>query len=136
LFACFWIITTGQVKPSLDAVFEKSPDYYKKEDIVSVIAENLVAEFADELQQTSTRYARFIKIAEEEGLLQLAKLFRAIVASETVRSKLILGGLNAHSEENPDFFVCPHCGLIFMLSAPEKCPVDETIGSAFEKISE
>ena len=103
---------------------------------MSVTAENLVAEFADELQQTSNRYTQFIKIAEEEGLIQLAKFFRAIVASETVRSKLILGGLNAHSEENPDFFVCPHCGLIFMLGAPDKCPVDETNGSEFEKISE
>ena len=103
---------------------------------MSVTAENLVAEFADEMQQTNNRYARIIKIAEEGGLIQLTKLFRAIVASETVRSKLILGGLNAHSEENPDFFVCPHCGLIFMMGAPDKCPVDETSGSEFEKISE
>jgi rubrerythrin len=136
LFASFLIITNGQMKPSLGAVLEKSPDYDKKEDIVSVTAENLLAEFADELQQTSKRYKRFIKIAEGEGMIQFAKFFRAIVASETVRSKLILGGLNAHSEENPDFFVCPHCGLIFMLGAPDKCPVDETIGSEFEKISE
>ena len=103
---------------------------------MSVTAENLLAEFADELQQTNDRYTQFIKIAEEAGLVQLAKFFRAIVASETVRSKLILDGLDSHSEENPDFFVCPHCGLIFMLGAPEKCPVDETLGSEFEKISE
>ena len=102
---------------------------------MSVTAENLLAEFADELQQTNSRYARFVKKAEGEGFPQLAKFFRAIVASETVRSKLILSGMNAHAEENPDFFVCPHCGLIFMLGAPDKCPVDETIGSLFEKIS-
>jgi rubrerythrin len=102
---------------------------------VSVPAENLLAEFTEELRQTNSRYTRFVKKAEAEGLIQLAKFFRAIVASETVRSKLILGGMNAHAEENPDFFVCPHCGLIFMLGAPDKCPVDETPGSQFEKIS-
>ena len=102
---------------------------------MSVTAENLLADFADELHETNSRYARFVKKAEVEGLIQLAKFFRAIVTSERVRSKLILGGMNAHAEENPDFFVCPHCGLIFMLGAPEKCPVDETLGSQFEKIS-
>jgi rubrerythrin len=36
---------------------------------VSVTAENLLAEFADELQQTNNRYTQFIKEAEEEGLI-------------------------------------------------------------------
>jgi len=102
---------------------------------VSIAEEKLLAEFADELQQTNRRYIRFVKKAEEEGLSQLAKFFRALAASETARSTLILSGMNAHAEENPDFFVCPHCGLVFMLGAPDKCPVDETLGSQFEKIS-
>ena len=102
---------------------------------MSVPAENLVAEFANELQQTNARYIRFVKKAEEEELIQLAKFFRAFVVSETVRSKLILGGMNAHADENPDFFVCPHCGLFYIVGAPDKCPVDETPGSQFEKIS-
>jgi rubrerythrin len=101
---------------------------------VTVTAENLLAEFSDELQQINSRYTRFVKKAEEEGFFQLAKFFRAIAISETTRSKLILGGMNAQAEENPDFFVCPNCGLIFMLGAPDKCPVDETLGSLFEKI--
>jgi rubrerythrin len=43
--------------------------------------------------------------------------------------------MNGHAEDNPDFFICPHCGLVYMLDAPEKCPVDETPGTLFEKIS-
>jgi rubrerythrin len=105
-----------------------------KEDFVSMTAEGLLADFADELQEVNRRYIRFAKKAEEEGFSQLAKFFRAIVASETARSKLILSGMNAHAKENPDFFVCPHCGLVFMLDAPDKCPVDETLGTQFEKI--
>ena len=102
---------------------------------MSATTENLLAEFADELQQTSRRYTRFVKLAEEEGFSQLAKFFQAFVASETARSKLILTGMTAHAEEDPDYFVCPHCGLIFLLGAPDKCPVDETLGTLFEKIS-
>jgi rubrerythrin len=118
----------------LGAAEGKSIDLCKKEDIVSASTENLVAEFADELRQRNNRCTGFVKKAEGEGLIQLAKFFRAIVASETVRSKLILDGMNAHAEENPDFFICPHCGLIFVVGAPDKCPVDEILGSQFEKI--
>ena len=101
---------------------------------MSATEESLLAEFADELRQTERRYVRFVERAEEEGLSQLAKLFRALVASETARSRLIMSGLNAHAEEDPDFFVCPHCGLVFMLGAPDKCPVDETLGTQFMRI--
>ena len=97
--------------------------------------DKLLADFAEELHQVNSRYIRFVKIAEEEGVSQLAKFFRAMAASDTARSKLILSGMNAHAEDNPDFFVCPHCGLVFMLNAPDKCPVDETLGTLFEKIS-
>ncbi|MCL4559168.1 MAG: hypothetical protein M1281_00955 [Chloroflexi bacterium] len=102
---------------------------------MSVSVENLSAEFSDELHQINRRNTRFVKIAEEEGFSQLAKFFRAILASATVRSKLILTGMIAHAEEDPNYFICPHCGLVFMLGAPDKCPVDETLGTLFERIS-
>ncbi len=102
---------------------------------MSVTIEGLVADFADELHQVNNRYNRYVKIADEEGFSQLSKFFRAMAASETVRSKLILSGMNAHAKDKPDFFICPHCGLVFMLGAPDQCPVDETQGSLFEKIS-
>lgn len=102
---------------------------------MTVTMDKLLADFEGELRQINHRYTRFVRIAEEAGYSQLAKFFRAMAASETARGKLILSGMNAHAEDNPDFFVCPHCGLVFMLGAPDKCPVDETLGTLFEKIS-
>jgi rubrerythrin len=97
--------------------------------------ESLVAEFAEERQQITHVTTGLAGRAQAAGFSQLAKFFRAMTASEAVRSKLILGGMNAHAEENPDLFICPHCGLVFLVGAPEACPVDETPGSLFEKIS-
>jgi rubrerythrin len=102
---------------------------------MSVTVEGLLAEFEEELHQIHRRYTRFAKIAQEGGFSQLSKFFRAMAASETAHSKLILSGMYAHAEDKPDFFVCPHCGLVFIKGAPDKCPVDETLGSLFEKIS-
>jgi rubrerythrin len=101
---------------------------------MSKTIEQLIADFADEMQQVIQRYSRFAEQAEETGFTQLAKFFRAIVASETRRSRLILPGLAAHAGDNVDVFVCPHCGLIYMPEPPEKCPVDQTPGAQFEKI--
>ena len=101
---------------------------------MSKTLENVLAEFADEKQQDEERYTRLVKKAEETGFPRLARFIRAIVASEAVRSKLILNGMREHAEDTLDIFVCPHCGLVFLGGAPEKCPVDETQGSLFEKI--
>jgi rubrerythrin len=102
---------------------------------VTATIDKLLSDFTEELQQVNLHYTRFAEIADEEGVSQLAKFFRAMAASDTARSKLILSGMDAHAEDNPVFFVCPHCGLVFMLGAPDKCPVDETSGNLFEKIS-
>lgn len=97
--------------------------------------DDLLSAFFDELQQTSCRYSPFIKRAEEEGHPQLAKLFRAVVASETARGKLFRTGIASHARETHDYYVCPHCGLVFIPDAPDKCPVDDTLGTQFERIS-
>lgn len=87
------------------------------------------------MQQTSDRYSSFIKRAEEAGQPQLAKLFRAVVASEIARGKLFRIGMASHASDPPAYYVCPHCGLIFIPEAPAKCPVDDTLGAQFERIS-
>lgn len=105
--------------------------------------DDLLTAFFNELQQTSERYSPFIKQAEEAGQPQLAKLYRAVVTSEIARGKLFRTGLASHASranEPPAYFVCPQCGLIMIPEAPDeypvdKCPVDETPGNQFEKIS-
>ncbi len=101
---------------------------------MSQTLDSLLAEFGDELQQVKDRYTQFAKMAQEAGYPRLAHFIRAIYASETVRNKLILHGMKGHAEDTLDLFVCPHCGLIFIGGSPEKCPVDETPGSQFEKV--
>jgi rubrerythrin len=37
--------------------------------------------------------------------------------------------------EEFDYYVCPICGYVHAKGAPERCPVCNTPGSKFEKIS-
>ncbi len=102
---------------------------------MSATIDDLLSDFADELQKTSQRYSTFVKKAEDEGYPPLAKFFRAIVASEAARAERFRCGMAHHAREEHDYYVCPHCGLVFLAEAPDQCPVDETQGSQFEKIS-
>lgn len=77
----------------------------------------------------------YIQKAEEQGYPQIAKLFRALVASENVRQHLLRVNLPNHTQASFDYFVCPECSLIFAEEAPETCPVDNTPGGKFERIS-
>jgi len=97
--------------------------------------DDLLLAFSKEMQYTIRRYTPFIKKAEDAGFPQLAKLFRAVVASDTARGKLFRTGMASHASEAHDFYVCPHCGLVFIPDAPDKCPVDDTLGTEFERIS-
>jgi rubrerythrin len=92
--------------------------------------EEFVTTCFDELQ-LSQRFVPYIQRAEEAGYPQLAKTFRALVASETAREALMRKGVPHHADETGDFYVCPHCGLVFYLETPEKCPADETPGVKF-----
>jgi len=97
---------------------------------MSTTVEELVSTCFDELR-LSQRFVPYIQRAEEAGYPALARLFRALVASETVREALFRKGLVNHAAQADDFFVCPHCGLVFHLEHPDQCPVDQTPGAAF-----
>ena len=101
---------------------------------MATTVEGLLGAFNEELEQTRQRYSVFLQKAEAEGFVQLAKLFRTLVTSETARSKLIQNHMAAHAEGKENFAVCPRCGLIYIPEAPEKCPVDDTPGFEFMKI--
>ncbi len=101
---------------------------------MSANLDEILAAFFNEMQQTRERYAAFVQQAEEAGQTQLAKLFRAVIASEAAREQVLRIGLASHANENQDVYVCPRCGLVFIPEAPEQCPVDETPGGLFEKI--
>jgi rubrerythrin len=161
--------------------------------------DDLKAAFAGE-SQANRRYTAFARKADEEGYKQVARLFRAIAAGETVHAlnhfkvmdgvqstrenlKTAIAGehyevvtmypdfmKDAQAEDNKaantsfdrawdvekvheqlytealdtledkqteefDYYVCPVCGFIHARSAPERCPVCQTLGSRFEKLS-
>jgi rubrerythrin len=77
---------------------EKEIDSFAKmEEGMSKTVENLAAAFAGE-SQANRRYLAYAKQAEKEGFSQIAKLFRAVAAAETVHAHnhlRTLGGINA-----------------------------------------
>ena len=100
---------------------------------MSRTVDELIAELFEGIQP-GERYASFARQAEMEGYPQLAKILRAVVASERVRFNMFRQGIAAHASATSDYTVCPHCGLVFAGDAPEKCPVDDTTGARFERI--
>jgi len=128
-----FIAVTGPGSKGLVDLFNPLPR--ELEESMSTDLDDLVAAFTDEMQQTIQRYAPYAQRAEEAGFPHVARLFRALVTSETVRTRLVPHGLQEHANDPSDYYVCPHCGLIFIHEAPEKCPADETPGVQFEKIS-
>jgi rubrerythrin len=97
---------------------------------MTATVEELVFACLDELR-LSQRFVPYIQQAEDAGYRQLARLFRALVASETAREALLRKGLVNHAAQTDDYFVCPHCGLIFHAERPDQCPVDQTPGATF-----
>jgi len=161
--------------------------------------ENLLAAFAGE-SQANRKYLAFAERADLEGHPQVAKLFRAAAAAETVHAHShlrVLGGIKStaeniqvaidgehyeatdmypgfvdeaksanedravrtfsralevekihevlyrnalenlgQEEEEPyDYYVCPVCGFTHARSAPDRCPVCNTVGQRFMLIN-
>ncbi len=97
---------------------------------MSISVDKLVADCFDKLN-LSQRFVPYVQQAEEEGYPNLAKLFRALVASETAREKRMRTGVVNHANEDYNFYVCPQCGLIYNSECPKKCLVDKTPGKEF-----
>ncbi len=96
---------------------------------VNALIDDLFAEL-----RASQRIAPFIERAEREGLPHLAHILRALAACEGYREQLARHGLPNKAYKDTAYYVCPHCGLIYDYEAPEKCLVDETPGSDFERV--
>ncbi len=97
---------------------------------MSAAVEDFVSSMLDELR-LSQRFVPYVERAEAAGYPQLAKLLRALVAGETAREILMRGGLPHHVDQTGDYYVCPHCGLVYDGELPEECVVDQTPGDKF-----
>jgi rubrerythrin len=101
---------------------------------MSRTVDDLISACFDELHAIQ-HYQTYAQKAADEGYPEINKLFRAVAASETARENLFRKGIPRHAADTIDFYVCPHCGLVFAEEAPEKCPVDETEAAQFEQFS-
>ena len=92
-------------------------------------AENLKASIAGENYEHTEMYPEFAKIAEQEGLTDIAKRLRAIASAEEhheERYKKLLSQVEAKTvfkKDKETVWVCRECGYVHMGNeAPEKCP--------------
>jgi rubrerythrin len=104
---------------------------------MSMSIDALVTALGEEALAHHERYTELANRAEEMGQPQTAKLLRAIVAAETARVGLYRKALTSpgHQTETYDYYICPKCGVAVTEAAPEKCPLCDTPGSQFERIS-
>ncbi len=92
-------------------------------------AENLKAAVAGENYEHTVMYPEFAKIAEEEGLINIAARLRAIAKAEEhheERYKKLLKEVENNSVFKKDkkvAWVCRECGYVHIgTEAPQKCP--------------
>jgi rubrerythrin len=100
-------------------------------------AENLAAAAAGENYESTEMYPAFMKDAEAEGNKTALTSFHWANEAEKVHEVLyrdLLANLGKEGEEY-DYYICPVCGYTEKRGAPEKCPVCNTPGSRFERIS-
>jgi rubrerythrin len=99
--------------------------------------ENIGAAISGENYEVVTMYPDFIKDAEGENDKKALASFRWAWEVEKVHEALYRKALENLSAKGDafDYYVCPVCGFTHEGSAPDKCPVCNTAGSKFERIS-
>ena len=105
---------------------------------MSASIHTLIAALQDDTQERHAYYKELANQAEEIEYSQAAKLFRAMIAAEKARLKLYarsLASLETHRDEHYDYHICPQCGYAVGDEVPVKCPICDTQGSQFERIS-
>ena len=107
--------------------------------VIATTAENLAAAAAGENEEWAELYPEFAKIADEEGLPQIANTFRQIAkveAEHEARYRTLLGRVEAgkvFEREEEIEWQCRNCGFVIKSKkAPMKCPACEHPQAYFE----
>ena len=111
--------------------------HFKTAGEIRTTEENLKAAIGGENYENTVMYPGFIKDAEAEGDAKALRSFKWANEAEKIHEMLYkeaLASLGKPGEEF-DYYICPVCGYTHKRTAPEKCPVCDTLGSKFEKIS-
>ncbi|HIJ70736.1 MAG TPA: rubrerythrin family protein [Planctomycetes bacterium] len=97
--------------------------------VIGTTSENLKEAAAGENYETTEMYPEFAKIADEEGFMEIAEVFRNIAIAEARHRDRYLALDNNITEgkvfkrEKPVRWVCRNCGYVYEgQDAPEVCP--------------
>ncbi len=111
--------------------------------VIGTTAENLKAAAEGEHEEWSDAYPKFADIAEQEGFIEIAKVFRAIASVEAEHEKryrtlLELVETNKVFERDEAIvWQCRNCGFVLTgKRAPLKCPACAHPQAYFEKMKE
>lgn len=112
-------------------------NHFRRAGEVRTTEENIKAAIAGEHYENTEMYPSFMKDAEAEGETLALKSFHWANEAEKVHEVLYKEALESLGKpgEEYDYYICPVCGYTHKRTAPEKCPVCNTPGSRFEKIS-
>lgn len=111
--------------------------------IIGSTADNLKASAAGENHEWTEMYPEFANIADEEGLCEIATVFRSIAIAEKGHEKRYLDLLEnikkdrVFKRENSVKWRCRNCGFTFEgKEPPEKCPACAHPRAYFELAAE
>ena len=111
--------------------------------VIGTTAENLKAAAEGEHEEWSDAYPKFAEIAEQEGFIEIAKVFRAIASVEAEHEKRYRTLLEmvetnkVFEREEPITWQCRNCGYVLTgKRAPLKCPACAHPQAYFEKMKE
>jgi rubrerythrin len=111
--------------------------------VIGTTAENLKAAAAGEHHEWTDLYPSFVKIAKEEGLETIGKIFEAIAIAEKQHEKRYLGLLanveasKVFKKDNSVVWRCRNCGYLHEgKEAPNLCPACNHPQAHFELLSE
>jgi rubrerythrin len=100
---------------------------------------NLEASIVGETHEFTTMYPEFVKVAEGEKRSDAVIAFTHAMKAEEVHAGLYKKALAAVQSKQDlgrqAVFLCPVCGNIEMVKAPEKCPICGVFGKQFREIT-
>ncbi|MDH7594094.1 MAG: rubrerythrin family protein [Methanomicrobiales archaeon] len=110
---------------------------------IGTTSENLLAAADGERHEWDALYPDFAGVAEEEGLREIADLFRKVATVESHherRYRVLLASLSkgtVFARETPVKWYCRNCGAVYEArKAPERCPVCDHPQAYFEVLCE
>jgi rubrerythrin len=104
---------------------------------IGTTADNLKEAMNGENYEATAMYPEFIKDAEADKDQKALRSFNYALEAEKVHEQLYKGALETLEQkgEEFDYYVCPVCGHTHPRNAPDKCPVCNTPGSKFMRVS-